>query len=89
MYRSSPATPPPPRVVQDFRAARDVIDLEPTTSEDMRVRASAPVLAPATSPRSGHPWIEASVQVAVFPLTLTVVAVVAPLMWMFGPRSHK
>jgi hypothetical protein len=87
VYRSAP--PPPPRVVHEFSPARNVIDIEPETSEELRVVAVPPAPEAAAPARSAHPWIEAGAHLMAFPVTVAVIAVVAPMMWMFGPRSHK
>jgi hypothetical protein len=34
-------------------------------------------------------WIESGVNVMVMPLTIAIVAMIAPVMWMLGPRAHR
>jgi len=48
---------------------------------------SAPAITPAPPTSSG--WIEAGVGVMVLPLTVAIVAMIAPLIWMLGPKSHR
>ena len=36
-----------------------------------------------------HSWVETGIGVMVLPLTLTVVAMMAPVLWLFAPRAHR
>ena len=45
---------------------------------------------PAAAPeRSGPGWIETGIGVMVMPLTLTMLAMIAPLLWIGGSRSRR
>ena len=50
------------------------------------VGASKPVYASATI---GAGWIESSVHVMVMPVTIAIVVMIAPVMWMLGSRAHR
>ena len=49
----------------------------------------APVAPPPSAPalQTQHGWIEAGVGLMVLPVTLAIVAMVAPLIWLFGSAS--
>jgi hypothetical protein len=34
-------------------------------------------------------WIENGVNVMVLPLTIAIVAMIAPVIWMLAPRAHR
>jgi hypothetical protein len=41
----------------------------------------------AHTPPAG--WIESGVHVMVMPLTMAIVAAIAPVIWMLAPRAHR
>jgi hypothetical protein len=52
--------------------------------------ASAPsTSSPARPERTGPGWIEIGVGVMVMPLTLTIMAMLAPVLWFAGARPRR
>jgi hypothetical protein len=43
----------------------------------------------APQPETPHSWVETGIGVLVLPLTLTVVAMMAPVLWLFAPRAQR
>ncbi|HEV3058221.1 MAG TPA: hypothetical protein VGY48_08225 [Vicinamibacterales bacterium] len=43
----------------------------------------------ARSAQTSLDWVEAGVGVMVLPLTVAIVAMIAPLLWMLAPRSRQ
>ncbi len=39
--------------------------------------------------QTSHGWVETGIGVMFLPVTLTIVAMMAPVLWLFAPRSHR
>jgi hypothetical protein len=64
-------------------------DRLPKVAEQQIARVAQPIPAPATgaTPPGRIAWLESGVGLMVLPVTLTVVAIVAPMLWLMETRA--
>jgi hypothetical protein len=62
---------------------------EPRDEPSATPRAGSAARPPSEPARSGPGWIETGIGVMVMPLTLTMLAMIAPLLWIGGSRPRR